>query len=50
MNSYANDALIPSVAHGSAATPQFQQALYDAANAFSADRDVDAFAQALVDA
>jgi glucose/mannose transport system substrate-binding protein len=50
MNSFANDALIPSVAHGSAATPQFQQALYDAANAFSADRDVDAFAQALVDA
>ncbi|MCC6790100.1 MAG: carbohydrate ABC transporter substrate-binding protein [Thermomicrobiales bacterium] len=50
MNSFANDALLPSVAHGSAAPPQFQQALYDAANAFSADRDVDAFVQSLVDA
>jgi len=48
--SFSADTLIGSVAHGSAATPQFQQALYDAANSFAVDRDVDIFAQALVDA
>lgn len=50
MKSFASDTLLPSCAHGSAATPQFQQALNDAANAFAADRDVDTFASSLVSA
>lgn len=50
MDSFASDALVPTVVHGSAAPADFQQALNDAVTLFIVDRDVDAFAQALVDA
>ncbi|HEY8447721.1 MAG TPA: ABC transporter substrate-binding protein [Thermomicrobiales bacterium] len=50
MNSFANDMLVPSVAHGQAASPQFKQAMYDAAAAFLVDKDVETFALMLVDA
>jgi glucose/mannose transport system substrate-binding protein len=50
MANFASASLVPSVAHGEAAVPAFQQALYDAAAAFVTDRDVDTFAGALVDA
>ncbi len=50
IDSFANDELVASVAHGEASSPQFKQALYDAAASFIVDRDVDAFTQALVDA
>ncbi len=50
INSFANDKLVASVAHGEAASPQFKQALYDAAAAFLVDKDVDTFASTLVDA
>ena len=50
IDSFANDALVASVAHGEAASPQFKQALYDAAAEFVVSRDVDTFAQTLVDA
>jgi glucose/mannose transport system substrate-binding protein len=40
--------LIPSVVHGAAAPPDFQQALFDAITLFVQTRDVDAFADALV--
>lgn len=49
MNSFANDTLVPSSAHGSAANPGFQQAINEAANFFAGDLDVEAFQQALVD-
>jgi glucose/mannose transport system substrate-binding protein len=48
MDSFANDALTPTVVHGSAAPAAFQQALFDAVTAFVVDRNVDAFASALV--
>lgn len=50
MDSFANDSLVPSVVHGSAAPALFQQALNDAVTVFVVDRDVDAFAAALVQA
>lgn len=50
MDSFANDVIVPSVVHGSAAPADFQQALNDAVTLFVIDRDVDAFAAALVDA
>jgi hypothetical protein len=50
MDSYANDALVPSCAHGQASSPAFKQALYDAATAFVTDKDVDTFISMLVDA
>ena len=50
IESFANDALVPSVAHGEAASPQFKQALYDASTLFVEDRDVEAFSGALKDA
>lgn len=50
MESFAADALVPSVAHGEAATPQFQQAMNDAAASFVVDRDTEVFASTLVDA
>jgi glucose/mannose transport system substrate-binding protein len=50
MANFASSSLVPSVAHGEAAVPAFQQALYDAAAAFVTDKDVDAFSSALVDA
>jgi glucose/mannose transport system substrate-binding protein len=50
MDSFASDALVPSCAHGQAASPAFQQALYDASVAFVTDKDVDTFISLLVDA
>lgn len=50
MDSFAADQLVPSVVHGTAAPADFQQALNDAVTLFVVDRDVDAFAAALVDA
>jgi glucose/mannose transport system substrate-binding protein len=50
MDSFAGDALVPSVVHGSAAPADFQQALNDAVTLFIVDGDVDAFSSALVDA
>ena len=48
MDSFAKDALVPSVVHGSAAPADFQQALNDAVTAYVVDRNVDAFSGALV--
>jgi glucose/mannose transport system substrate-binding protein len=48
MDSFASDALVPSVVHGSAAPADFQQALNDAVTSFVVDRNVDAFSSALV--
>ena len=50
MDSFAKDALVPSVVHGSAAPADFQQALNDAVTSFVVDKNVDAFAAALVKA
>ena len=50
IDSFAKDTLVPSVAHGEAASPQFKQALYDATTSFVVDRDVDTFASTLADA
>jgi glucose/mannose transport system substrate-binding protein len=50
MNSFANDKLLPSVVHGEAAPAAFQQALNDAVTAFIVDKNVDNFANALVQA
>ncbi len=50
INSFASDVLVASVAHGEAASPQFKQALYDAAASFLIEKDVDTFAATLVDA
>ena len=50
MDSFAGDALVPTVVHGSAAPADFQQALNDAVTIFVVDRDVDAFASALAQA
>jgi glucose/mannose transport system substrate-binding protein len=47
---FASASLVPSCAHGQAASPAFQQAFYDAALAFVTDRDVDALILALQDA
>lgn len=48
MDSFAADALVPSVVHGSAAPADFQQALNDAVTSFVVDKNVDAFSNALV--
>jgi len=50
MDSFAKDALVPTVVHGSAAPAAFQQALFDSVTVFIVDRNVDAFATALVKA
>jgi glucose/mannose transport system substrate-binding protein len=50
MDSFAKDKLVPSVVHGSAAPADFQQALNDAVTTFIVDKNVDAFAAALVKA
>ena len=50
IDSFANDTLLPSCAHGQASSPQFKQAFYDAAISFASDRDVDTFSLALMDA
>lgn len=48
MDSFAKDTLVSSVVHGSAAPAAFQQALNDAVTLFVVDKNVDAFADALV--
>ncbi len=48
MDSFANDALVPSCAHGQASSPAFQQAFYDASTAFVTDKDVDTYLAMLV--
>jgi glucose/mannose transport system substrate-binding protein len=48
--SFASDSLVPSVAHGQAASPAFKNTLYDAAATFLVDLDPDTFIQTLVDA
>jgi glucose/mannose transport system substrate-binding protein len=50
MDSFANDALVPSCAHGQAASPAFKQAFYDASTAFVTDKDIDTFIAMLFDA
>jgi glucose/mannose transport system substrate-binding protein len=50
MDSFAKDVVTPTVVHGSAAPAAFQQALFDAVTSFVVDKNVDAFAAALVKA
>jgi glucose/mannose transport system substrate-binding protein len=50
MDSFAQDALVPSVVHGSAAPADFQQALNDGVTQFVVDKNVDAFSSTLVKA
>lgn len=50
MDSFANDALVPSCAHGQASSPAFKQAFYDASVAFVTDKDVDTYIAMLSDA
>ncbi|MCD6029137.1 MAG: putative transporter substrate binding protein [Thermomicrobiales bacterium] len=50
MDSFANDALVPSCAHGQASSPAFKQAFYDASVAFVTDKDVDTYVLMLQDA
>jgi glucose/mannose transport system substrate-binding protein len=48
MDSFAKDKLVPTVVHGSAAPADFQQVLNEAVTTFIVDKNVDAFAAALV--
>ena len=48
MDSFAADAIVPTVVHGSAAPASFQQSFNDAITIFVVDRDIDAFSSALV--
>ena len=50
MGSFAKDKLLPSCVHGVAAPPAFKQSLEDAVTAFIVDKNVDNFANALVQA
>lgn len=50
MDSFAQDAIVPTIIHGSAAPADFQQALNDALTTFVVERNVDHFAQALAQA
>jgi glucose/mannose transport system substrate-binding protein len=50
MNSFATGKLVPSCVHGEAAPAAFQQALNDAVTAFIVDKNVDTFANALLQA
>jgi glucose/mannose transport system substrate-binding protein len=50
MDSFANDALVPTWAHGQASSPAFKQAFYDASTAFVTDKDVDTYISMFVDA
>ena len=50
MDSFAKDKLIASCVHGEAAPAAFQQALDDAVTAFLVDKNVDNFANSLVQA
>jgi glucose/mannose transport system substrate-binding protein len=50
MASFSKDKLLPSCVHGEAAPAAFQQALNDAVTAFVVDKNVDNFANTLVEA
>jgi len=50
LDSFAKDKLLPSCVHGVAAPPAFKQSLEDAVTAFIVDKNVDNFANALVQA
>jgi glucose/mannose transport system substrate-binding protein len=50
MDSFAADALVPSLVHGSAAPAAFQQAFNDAVTLFVLDLDAEAFAASMVQA
>jgi glucose/mannose transport system substrate-binding protein len=50
MDSFSKDKLLPSCVHGEAAPAAFQQALNDAVTAFVVDKNVDNFANTLVQA
>jgi glucose/mannose transport system substrate-binding protein len=50
MDSFAKDKLVASCVHGEAAPASFQQALNDAVTTFLVDKNVDNFANALVQA
>lgn len=50
MDSFTNDALVPTATHGQAASPAFKQAFYDASIAFVTDKDVDTYLAMLADA
>ena len=50
MDSFANDKLVASCVHGEAAPAAFQQALNDGVTSFIVDKNVDNFANALVQA
>jgi glucose/mannose transport system substrate-binding protein len=47
LDDFASDAIVPSLMHGAAASPSWQQDIIDAVGLFSGDRDVDAFGEAL---
>ena len=47
LDDFASDAIVPSLMHGAAASPSWQQDVIDAVGLFSGDRDVDAFGEAL---
>ncbi|MBV8140470.1 MAG: carbohydrate ABC transporter substrate-binding protein [Verrucomicrobia bacterium] len=50
MDSFSKDKLVPSCVHGEAAPADFEQALNDAVTAFLVDKNVDSFANTLVQA
>ncbi len=50
MDSFSKDKLLPSCVHGEAAPAAFQQALNDAVTSFVVDKNIDNFANALVQA
>jgi glucose/mannose transport system substrate-binding protein len=47
MADFKKDALVPSLFHGAAATPAFQQSIADAVSAFVANKNVDVFVKAV---
>ncbi len=50
MDDFGSDVIVPSLMHGAAAAPSWQQSIIDAVGLFVANRDVDAFQEALVEA
>ncbi|RLC90091.1 MAG: carbohydrate ABC transporter substrate-binding protein [Chloroflexi bacterium] len=50
MDDFARDTIVPSLMHGAAAAPSWQQAVIDAVSLFIANRDVNAFQEALASA
>lgn len=50
MDSFANDKLVPSIAHGEAASPAFQQTALEATGSFVTDKDVDTLLSTLASA